>query len=43
MLKSFVELKFVICSVYKAQCAEENSRLKFTELFQETRNTSATQ
>ena len=25
MLKSFVEIKFQICSIYKAQCAEENS------------------
>ena len=41
MLQSFVEIKFEICSTYKAQCAEENSPLKFTELFQEMRNTSA--
>ena len=27
MLKSFVEIKFEICSIYKAQCAEENSPL----------------
>ena len=33
MLKSFVEIKFKICSIYKAQCAEENSPLKFTEHF----------
>ena len=33
MLKSFVEIKFQICSIYKAQCAEENSPLKFTEQF----------
>ena len=29
MLKSFVEIKFEISSIYKAQCAEENSPLKF--------------
>ena len=34
MLESFVEIKFEICSIYKAQYAEENSPLKFTELFQ---------
>ena len=39
MLKSFVEIEFEICSIYKAQCAEENSPLKFTQLFQETRDT----
>ena len=33
MLKSFVEIKFEICSIYKAQCAVENSPLKFTESF----------
>ena len=43
MLKSFVEIKFEICSIYKAQCVEENIPLNFTELFQETRDTSATQ
>ena len=43
MLKSFVEIKFEICSIYKAQYAEENSPLKFTELLQETRDTNATQ
>ena len=43
MLKSFVEIKFEICSAYKAQFAEENSALKFTELFQETRDTGASQ
>ena len=42
MLKSFVEIKFEICSIYKIQYAEENSPLKFTELFQETRDTSDT-
>ena len=31
MLKSFIEMKFEICSIYKAQCAEENSPLKYTE------------
>ena len=43
VLKSIVEIKFEICSIYKAQCVEENSPLKLTELFQETRDTSATQ
>ena len=45
MLKSFVEIKFKICGIYKAQCAEENNPLKFTELFQEMWNIfrSATQ
>ena len=43
MLKSFVKIKFEICSIHKAQCDEENSPSKFTELFQETRDTSATQ
>ena len=43
MLKSFVEFKFEICSIYKAQCAKEYTPLKFTELIQETRDTSATQ
>ena len=38
MLRSFVKIKFEICSIYKAQCAEENSSLKFTDLFQETRD-----
>ena len=33
MLKSFVEIKFEICSIYKAQRAKENSPLKFTEQF----------
>ena len=33
MLKSFVEIKFEICSIDKAQCAEENGPLKFTEQF----------
>ena len=42
MLKSFVEITFEICSINKAQCAEENNQLKFTELFHETRDTSAT-
>ena len=42
MLKSFVEIKFEICSIYKAQCAEESSPLKFTELFQKMRDISAT-
>ena len=37
MLNSFVEIKFEIYNIYKAQCAEENSPLKITELFQETR------
>ena len=32
MLKNFVEIKLEICSIYKAQCAEENNLLKFTEL-----------
>ena len=32
MLKNFVEIKLEICSIYKAQCAEENSLLRFTEL-----------
>ena len=39
MLKSFVEVKFKICSIYKAQ-VEEKSPLKFTELFHEMRDTS---
>ena len=43
MLKSFVEIKFEIRSIYKAQCVDKNSPLKFIELFQETRDTSATQ
>ena len=43
MLKSFVEIKFEICGICKAQCAEENSQLKFTELLQKMRDTSATQ
>ena len=43
MLKSFIEIKLEICSIYKAQYAEENNPLKFTELFQETRDTSTTQ
>ena len=43
MVKSFVEITFEICGIYKAQCAEENSPLKFTKLFQETRDTSATE
>ena len=43
MLKSFVEIKSEICSIYDAQYAKENNPLKFTELFQETRDTSATQ
>ena len=42
-LKSFVEINFEICSIYKAQCAEENSAFKFTELFQEMPDTIATQ
>ena len=42
MLKSFVEIKFEICRIYKTQCAEENSPLKFTELFQEMQDVSAT-
>ena len=42
-LKSFVKIEFEIFSIYKAQCAEENSLLKFTELFQEMRDTNATQ
>ena len=42
MLKSFVEINFEICSIYEAQCVEENIPLNFTELFQETRNTIAT-
>ena len=33
MLNSFVEIKSEIYSIWKAQCAEENSPLKFTELF----------
>ena len=33
MLKSFVEIKFEICSINKAQCVEGNSPLKFTEQF----------
>ena len=33
MLKSFVEINFEISGVYKAQCAEENSPLNFTEQF----------
>ena len=33
MLKSVVEIEFEICSIYKAQCAEENCPLKFTEQF----------
>ena len=37
MLKNFVDIKFEICSIYKAQSAEENSPLKFTELFQDAR------
>ena len=41
--EKFRKNKFEICSIYKAQCAEENSPLKFTKLFQETRDTSATQ
>ena len=43
MLNRFVEIKLEIYSIYRAQCAEESSPLKFTELFQETRDTSATQ
>ena len=43
MLKSFVEIKFEICSIYKAHCAEENSPLNFIELFQEALDTSASQ
>ena len=43
MLKTFIEIKLEICSIYKAQYAEENNPLKFTELFQETRDTSTTQ
>ena len=43
MLKIFVEIEFETCSIYKAQYAEENSPLKFTELFQETQDTSSTQ
>ena len=43
MLKSFVEIKFEICSIYKAQCVEENSPLKFTEVFKGTRDASAKQ
>ena len=31
MMKSFVEFKFEICIIYKAQCAEENSPFKSTE------------
>ena len=33
MLKSFVEIKFKISSIYKVQCAEENSPLKFRGQF----------
>ena len=33
MLKSFVSIKSEICSIYKAQHAEENSPLQFTEQF----------
>ena len=33
MLKSFVEIKFAICSIDKAQCAEENIPFKGTEQF----------
>ena len=33
MLKSFAEIKFEICSIYKAQCAKKKSPLKFTEEF----------
>ena len=33
MLKSFVEIEFEICNIYKAQCPEENSLFKFTEQF----------
>ena len=43
MLKSFVEIKFEIYNIYKPQCAEENSPLKFPELFREMLDTSATQ
>ena len=39
MLKSFVEIKFTMCSIY----IEENSPSKFWEIFQETRDISATQ
>ena len=36
-------MKFESCSIYKAQCAEENiSPLTFTELFQGTRDASVT-
>ena len=28
MLGSFVEIKFKICSIYEAECAERNSSLK---------------
>ena len=43
MLKSFVGIKFKLSCIYEAQCADENSPLRFTELFQETRDTNATQ
>ena len=31
--EKFRKIKFEICSIYKAQCAEESSLLKFTEQF----------
>ena len=43
MLKILEEFEFEICSIYKAKCAEDNNILKFVELFQDTRETSATQ
>ena len=43
MLKSFVEIKFEICSIYKAQCVEENSPLKFAELHTGIRGRSTEQ
>ena len=31
ILKSFVEIKFEICRIYKAQCGKEKTPVKFTK------------